>query len=65
MNFDRYIHLCNYYYGQGIEYFHHLKKFPCVLLQSLLPPSLPHAHFQATSNLIFVTSFPCSKFSYK
>lgn len=40
VNCDRHRHLCNCYYSQGIDCFHHLGRFLCLPLQSLIPFSL-------------------------
>lgn len=46
VSFEKYTHVCNYYYNQGIEYFYHLKQ----ILGPFHPPS---SYFQATIDLFF------------
>lgn len=41
MNFDEYIHLCNYHPSQDREHFYHSKKLPHILCKKSEFPSSP------------------------
>lgn len=53
VSFDKYTHVRNYYYNQGVEHFYHLKQ--------ILRPFASHffhhpsSYFQAITDLIFIT----------
>lgn len=44
VSFDKCVHLNSHLHNQNIEHIHHPKKFPCILLQLIIP----HPWNQAT-----------------
>lgn len=38
-SFIKFVYLCKHYHNQDIEYFHHLKKFPCTTSQTIPSPT--------------------------